>query len=382
MIDIELQVAHSGYDRKTCWVHARAGVIPGDPLTVVMTMQKLRLTGSDVFYALAETRTDDGGATWSEPVVHDDSLGRRAVTDEIEEGICDFTPAWHERTGVLLGTGHTVHYLNDDLMPRPRPRSTAYSTYDSVARVWSAWREVQMPDAPKFFSSGAGSTQRVDLPGGDILLPIYFALPGAGEGVYLAQSAATVMRCGFDGETLSYIEHGDELTIAVERGFGEPSLATFGGRYFLTLRNDQRGYVTAGDDGLAFDEPVVWRFDDGSELGNYNTQQHWVTMPDALYLVYTRRGANNDHVMRHRAPLFIAQVDPERLCVIRDTEMIAVPERGARLGNFAVTRVSETESWVTVTEWMQTGPPDPFDCTVCERWGSDNSVFVAKVRHA
>ena len=29
---------------------------------------------------------------------------------------------------------------------------------------------------------------------------------------------------------------------------------------------------------------------------------------------------------------------------------------------------------------MQTGPPDPYDYTVCERYGSDNSVFVAKIR--
>ena len=30
-----------------------------------------------------------------------------------------------------------------------------------------------MPDAPRFYSSGAGCTQRVDLANGDILLPIY-----------------------------------------------------------------------------------------------------------------------------------------------------------------------------------------------------------------
>jgi hypothetical protein len=73
-------------------------------------------------------------------------------------------------------------------------------------------------------------------------------------------------------------------------------------------------------------------------------------------------------------------VDPERLCVIRETERILVPERGARLGNFGVVRIGERESWVTVAEWMQTNPPNPFDSTVCERYGSDNSVFVAKIR--
>jgi hypothetical protein len=115
-------------------------------------------------------------------------------------------------------------------------------------------------------------------------------------------------------------------------------------------------------------------------LGNYNTQQHWVTHSDGLFLTYTRRGANNDHVMRHRAPLFIARVDPEKLHVIRSTEQILVPERGARLGNFGVTDVSQGETWVTVTEWMQTKGPNPYDSTVCEKYGSDNSVFVARLK--
>jgi len=116
---------------------------------------------------------------------------------------------------------------------------------------------------------------------------------------------------------------------------------------------------------------VPWNFDDGRDLGNYNTQQHWVTHSNGLFLVYTRRGANNDHVFRHRAPLFMAQVDPEKLCVIRETEQILVPERGARLGNFGVTDVSENETWVTVSEWMQ-----PHGV---EKYGSDGSVFIARI---
>ena len=57
-----------------------------------------------------------------------------------------------------------------------------------------------------------------------------------------------------------------------------------------------------------------------------------------------------------------------------------MPERGVRLGNFGVTIVAPAETWVTVSEWMQTTGPNPFDCTVCEKYGSDNSVFVAKIR--
>jgi hypothetical protein len=66
----------------------------------------------------------------------------------------------------------------------------------------------------------------------------------------------------------------------------------------------------------------------------------------------------NGHVFRHWAPLFIAQVDPERLQVLGRTERIAVPECGARLGNFGIVAVSERETWITVAEWMQTWPPN------------------------
>lgn len=363
--EVQLDTIHSGFDKETCWVHPRAGTIPGENPIVVLTMQKLLLSGSDIFYALNEMRTDDLGTTWSGPTEHA-NLGRVPTDEGGTAVICDFTPKWHAQTGKLLGTGHTAMYNADNkLIHTNRARSTAYSVYNPEARTWSTWETMVMPDESYFFNNGAGCTQRVDLPNGDILLPIYCKPMDA------KQYSATVVRARFDGDTLSYVEHGSMHTVPVERGFPEPSLAEFKGRYYLTLRNDVAGYVTSGDDGLHFDEAKKWTFDDGEELGSYNTQQHWVTSDDALYLVYTRRGANNDHVFRHRAPLFMAQVDPEKLHVIRRTERILVPERGARLGNFAVTKVSDNETWVTVAEWMQP--------VGIEKYGSDNSVYVARI---
>lgn len=370
---IELTAATGGFDGQTCWVHARAGAIPAgcpanpgaNPL-VVMTMQKLLLTGSDVFYALHSLSTADLAQTWTAPRLQP-VFERQTMGDDIEMTVCDFWPTWHAASGKLLGTGHTVWYQNNRVMT-VRERHTAYAVYDPAAQSWLPWKKLQMPDEPRFANAGAGCTQRVDLPNGDILLPVYFKRPED------KLSSATVVRCRFDGETLDYVEHGDELSVDVPRGFGEPSLARFGGRYFLTLRNDEKGYVTSGLDGLRFDRPQPWTFDDGTELGNYNTQQHWIVHSDGLFLVYTRRGANNDHVFRHRAPLFIAQVDPERLCVLRATERVLVPERGARLGNFGVTSVSPEETWVTAAEWMQ---PQGV-----EKHGSDNRVWVAKIQWA
>ncbi len=362
---VELQAVRSGFDRKMCWVHARVGVIPGEKELAVMTTQKLLLSGSDVFYALHEARSDDLGRTWSD-LVRQNTLARRRLGD-IEIGICDFTPKWHARTGKLLGTGQSVHYRGNRVM-HYRHRQTAYSVYDPAARTWAEWRTLEMPDNRAFFNSGSGSVQRVDLPDGDILLPVYFKSDSKTEQCY----SATVLRCRFDGEALSYVEHGTVLRLDTPRGYCEPSLAHFGDHYYLTLRNDRAGYVTKGADGLRFSQPIEWRFDDGEPLGNYNTQQHWVTHPRALFLVYTRRGVGNDHVFRHRAPLFMARVDPVRLCVVRSTERVLVPERGARLGNFGVVDVSDRETWVTVTEWMQ-----PLGC---EKHGSDNSIYIARIR--
>jgi hypothetical protein len=84
-------------------------------------------------------------------------------------------------------------------------------------------------------------------------------------------------------------------------------------------------------------------------------------------------------VFRHRAPLFIARVDCESLRVIRATEQVVVPERGARLGNFGVTRVSDDESWVVVTEWMQTWGPN-YVMPVDNKYGADNSIHIARIK--
>lgn len=383
LYEIEQTVARQGFDGKTCWVHARAGVIPpraggndSDAPLAVMTLQKLDLAGSDLFYALNTMRSSDLGKTWSAPVEHE-SFARRSFAwkehQDLEITVCDYWPKWHAASGKLLGIGHTAIYEKGHVM-KVRPRGTAYAVYDPAANAWSPWRTLAMPDDPKFENAGAGCVQRVDLEDGTVLLPIYFKAPDA------PRYSVTIVRCSFDGETLSYLGHGSEITVPVGRGLYEPSLTRWGGRFYLTLRNDESGYVSVSDDGQDFSEPVPWCWDDGTNLGNYNTQQHWVTHREAIFLVYTRRGADNDHVMRHRAPLFIARVDPETLRIVRSSEQVLVPEHGARLGNFGVTEVNENETWVTVTEWMQAPGPNYSDPAPLIARGADNRVWVAKVK--
>ncbi|MBL9161024.1 MAG: exo-alpha-sialidase [Verrucomicrobiales bacterium] len=383
LYEIEQTVARQGFDGKTCWVHARAGVIPpraggndSDAPLAVMTLQQLDLAGSDLFYALNTMRSSDLGKTWSAPVEHE-SFSRRPFAwkehQDLEITVCDFWPKWHAASGKLLGIGHTAVY-EKNAVAKVRPRETPYSVYDAKTGQWSPWKTLKMPDEPKFENAGAGCVQRFDLEDGTVLLPIYF------KSLEAPRYSVTVVRCSFDGSELRYLGHGDELTVPIGRGLYEPSLTRWGGRFYLTLRNDESGYVSVSEDGQDFSEPVPWCWDDGTNLGNYNTQQHWVTHREAVFLVYTRRGADNDHVMRHRAPLFIARVDPETLRIVRSSEQVLVPEHGARLGNFGVTEVNENETWVTVTEWMQAPGPNYSDPAPLVARGADNRVWVAKVK--
>ena len=121
-------------------------------------------------YALNEMRTDDLGKTWSGPIEHTETLGRREEPGGVVVAASDFWPKWHARSGKLLGIGHNVRYLNNKVMPATRARETVFSVYDPDKRTWTAWETLQMPDGERFHNAGAGCVQRFDLPDGDILL--------------------------------------------------------------------------------------------------------------------------------------------------------------------------------------------------------------------
>ena len=269
--DLQLDTVIEGYDRQTCWVHARCGVIPDGP--AVLTAQKLRLSGSDIFYCIHDFRSEDSGRAWTGPTMQL-NLDRRLREDGCELCPCDQMPQWHAPSQTLLTTGHTAIYRGDELSRDNYNRSTAYSVYDPNARCWSPWQSMSMPDPDKFYNCGAGCAQRVDLPDGDVLLPVSFLTREESAARTKVARPCTVLRCSFDGQELKYVAHGDELHVDVPRGVYEPSLTEFGGIYFLTMRNDQQGYVSSGHDGLCFGKPKPWTYDDGAPLGNYNTQQH------------------------------------------------------------------------------------------------------------
>jgi len=246
--------------------------------------------------------------------------------------------------------------------------------FDPQTNAWTAWRELEMPEtAGKFRRVGCGCSQWLVQADGTLLVPVQFQPEPGGD------YQVTVLCCSFDGREMKYLKHGDELAIEGGRGFAEPSVVLFAGKYYLTLRNDARAYVTVGDDGLHFAPVQAWTFDDGQDLGSYNTQAHWLAHSDGLFLTYTRRGANNDHIARNRAPLFIAQVDPERMHVIRSTEKVLLPERGVMLGNFGAAAITAHESWVTDAEFISR-LVDPLAGTRPHPRGADGTVWLGRVK--
>lgn len=368
---VQTDVVYQELNKNFCWFHPRAAAIPGfgknGKPAVIMTILK-HLKVSDYYSGLYYMRTDDLGKTWSGPAEIPE-LAWQYEPDGTTVSVADVTPGWHEKTGKLIAIGIKVRYSKQgkQLLDKPRSHDAAYAVFDPVTNSWAPWKMINnVPAADsKFFLVNPGCVQWLVKPDGKILLPSGFNGPELGE------SSVTVLECSFDGTTLSYLRHGDEMTVKGGRGLGEPSLVLFNGTYYLTMRNNFKAYVTTSKDGLRWSSFKPWTFDDGSDLGSYNTQAHWLVHSDGLFLSYTRRGANNDHIARNRAPLFVAQVDPIKLNVIRTTEQVLMPERGVMLGNFGASAITKNESWVTDAEYIVGDKPHPR--------GANGTVWAARV---
>ena len=355
-------------DGKFLWFHPRAAAVPGlgkdGQPAVIMTLQK-HLKTSDHYSGLSVMRTDDLGTTWSQPDPRPELDWQR--DGNVDVAVCDVTPGWHPQSGKVIAVGAQVRYnaKGQQLEDIRRAHQTAYAVLDPKSNKWTRWQQLEMPNDDLFDSARSACSQFHIENDGTVLLPFHIGQNALGP------LSVTVARFTFDGKQLQYREHGTVLPLEKGYGYAEPSLIRCQGRYFLTIRSKSRAHVTSSDDGLEYAPPRDWTFDDGKELGSYNTQQHWLAHRDGLFLAYTRRGANNDHVMRHRAPLFLAQVDPVKLHVVRATEKVLIPERGATLGNFGASAISKDQSWVTVCEGLWND--------AARQRGAKGALFVARV---
>ena len=368
-LQLEILPAISGRSTDWDWWQARTAFVPvsGEKPLWVTTMSETGREGTHNFHDIYQVISRDGGKTWTEPAIIP-SLKRARHADGFDVAPGDLWPTWHANSGKVIATGKTFNFEGGKREIRVREK-VSYAVMDPTGGEWKSMKFLAMPDkdhsGKTISAANAGNTQRVDLPDGDILLPVRYQRHPESYNY-----TSVVVRCGFDGETLTYKKHGSELNIPQDRGLYEPSLTEFGGRFFLTLRADHSAFVTSGTDGIHFDPIQEWKFDDGEPLGNYNTQQHWVTVGGGLFLIYTRKGADNDHVFRHRAPLFIGQVNPKTLRVMRATERVVLPENHATLGNSGVCRISDKESWITCGEGL---------LRLGKRKGEKNQVLFVRI---
>ena len=68
----------------------------------------------------------------------------------------------------------------------------------------------------------------------------------------------------------------------------------------------------------------------------------------------------------------MAQVDPSKKQVLRETEQVLIPDRGVMLGNFGAAAITPMESWVTDAEYYMGSQP--------HAKGADGSVYAAKIQ--
>lgn len=371
---IETRIISEGYDRETCWVMPRAGVAPDG--FAILVLQKLRLRESDVFESIFAMKSLDVGTTWTEPCA-EPYLRRTKYEGDFESCPAELVPSWHEKSQKILLTGHVATYEMDQdgkskRIGAPYHPRFVYAVVDGKTGKIDMPKFIGFREDEPLYRANIAAVQRADLPDGTLLIPA----SGRPNGK-TPFSQVTVLHCSFDGRELEILRLGKPIAIRNGRGFNEPSLVPYREKFYLTLRNDNKGYVAVSGDGLNYSEPIPWSWENGEEIGNYNTQQHWIRGNGKLFLVYTRRAKNNDHVFRNRAPLFMAEVDETVPCLLRATEKIVVPEKGARLGNFGTTYVNENESWVTTAEWMQsTKGKNWLDC---EGYGANNRVWLTRI---
>lgn len=338
-----------------------------------LTYDILNLAGVDVFNDLFFVKSVDGGKTFGEPEKLRKIEARENGIRKIFLSSTEYYSRYH-KTWFVFGGQACYENENHPIMYQGVAAGCDGDGPLYILRDEKSGHFIGEPmriPLPFECFSAVPFAQVVEYENGDFLLTYY--LRTKDEDGNVSKPMALAVRYRYENEKLSVVASGNLLDYPqANRGLTEPSVVTVGNRHYMTLRTDEQGMLSVSEDGLNYSAPTPWKWDDGSILQNYNTQQRWIQHNDELYLAYTRRGAGNDHVFRHRAPIFMARFDKENLCLIKDSEVALVPELGARLGNFTVTRISENEAWLVTAEWMQ-----PLGC---EKYGSDNAFWIAKIR--
>ena len=358
-----------GFDGRTCRIAPRAFRTPDGRIHIAYGT--LLLSGSDVFQDNCVISSGDGGKTFSDPRVLN---GRPETYENGVRRVYSLNAFYHEKSRCCFALGRMTSY-SDDRAPIHSGKgmmNALTGTFDPAGMRFTSC-EIMIPPGTEDYDV-LTFMEPLEEEDGTVLIPAY-ARPGD-----QSRHEVVVFRFAVENGRLRFLARGASLVRNdLNRGLCEPRLTKLRGTYYLTLRSDEIGWLSKSADGLNFSAPTEWRWDDGELLTSRNTQQAWLRHPDGLFLVYTRETPHNRHIFRRRAPLFMARFDEDRDCLIKDTEVIAVPEMGARLGNFSVTGISENEAWICVCEWMQTTGPDPFDSSRCVQYGANNRLWRTRI---
>ncbi|MCU6709828.1 hypothetical protein M6D81_14125 [Paenibacillus sp. J5C_2022] len=337
------------------WTHMRCAAIPSEPnpqiLCTVSKDPRENPNLSDVFYDIAYATSIDLGETWT-PLSVIPQYQWKTLPDGYDGMLIDPVPVYHEESGKIILFGMAQSYEISSTSVHKKHNYPAYAVYDPSTDEWSGdWQIFDWPGT--YGHTGSVYPHVLEDGSGDILWPVN-PLDGSGS--------IRVMRVSFDGTTLDY--QSQSAAIVNTGGNGnrsgiEPSITAFDNSYFIAMRDDSQNRLAASADGITWQPAVPLQWEDGTSVaGSMNTQMHWIARPDKLYLVYTRQDVSNADIFRYRAPLWMAEVNPDTLRLKKETERVVmgITSDRAQLGNFGVTDISPQLSIVTSNEWNSLAP--------------------------
>ncbi|MFA6816725.1 MAG: sialidase family protein, partial [Lentisphaeria bacterium] len=250
-----------------------------------MTLQDLRGV-SDTYGPPMWSLSKDEGSSWSDPQVIE-PLGYCDLKNGLTEAIADVRPLFHPQSGAVIAIGCNTFYgknghwqYDKNLKDKVLKQLPVYA----VRYADGSWSKRKILEADFFkdcLNWRVACAQMLILSNGDILIPIYFSTNSQQDIFHVCS-----IKCSFDGENLITKNISNTLSLNINRGFIEPSLAVLGQNYYMTIRaEDNHGYFSVSEDGLSWGKAKAWCWDNGEALTMSTTQQHWVSNRKKLFLV-------------------------------------------------------------------------------------------------
>jgi len=326
---------------------------------LLLTIQDIG--GSDYFGPVLAAHSQDHGYSWSKPEPIPALGWSQPNENGVIQGTCDVVPDYDPASGQMLAIGHNVFYRDNHFYdtygnwsPKSRndnlPRRACYC----VQQADGNWSERKLLCADEFAERNCfvcGCSQKVIRANGEWLLPFYLRQDNDCQACSVA-----IYNAHFDGREMQLGKRSNILELPKFRGLLEPSLCEFSGLLYLTMRaEDGCAYWSRAGHDLSFEPIQAWGFDDGTSLVTSSTQQHFLSLADKLFLLYVRNNGRNTTVPRFRAPLYIAEVNTEKMQLRRFTEQIVLPLDGdwrkpetvSYSGNFLPRRINAREALVS-----------------------------------